>query len=666
MVYLRNFMFFETILRLISILKLVLKSFSALLILILAVFFAFRGLILQQAIGSVNSRIKIHQYTARWDGAGFRGLRTVFVKDIYIEKNYGENEAFIDSISFQVSIPSFFLKNIRIKKLECKAISVLYRIKDSTPKNLFPKQIDSTEILGTFRDSDLAELADSAIRRLFNYTPDQTIIDRLDVRVVYSGNTSMIGLRDVRLVHGEMTAKLLLAGNDSSVEIPLAGKFDKSASIIEVHMAKQDTSLLPVPILRDKYGVAAGFDSLTFMVNLSDRKRHLVNIDGKFNLCGFVLNGERLSTRDIKIDHFRSSFLLHLGSHFVELDSVTRTDLNRIKLLLYFRVSMGSDPEIKFKLLPVSWDAGDFFTSLPPGMFTSLIGLRAEGTLHYFLDFSVNLNNPDSLFFDTKLRAEDFNITAYGTDDYRIMNGAFNHCVYERGRLVTAFMMSAENPDFIPYEQISPFLRAAVMTSEDGNFFYHSGFNPKAFRESIATNIKEKRFARGGSTISMQLVKNVFLRNNKTLARKIEEALIVWLIENKHLVSKQRMYEIYLNMIEWGPGIYGINQASRFYFNKPPAKLDLQESVYLACIVPFPKCYKYIFETNGVIKPFWGNYFNRLKELMVRKEFIAPGDTIGVRPVIRLTGPASQVFAKPHTTAADSLSIDKLVIMPSL
>jgi membrane peptidoglycan carboxypeptidase len=181
----------------------------------------------------------------------------------------------------------------------------------------------------------------------------------------------------------------------------------------------------------------------------------------------------------------------------------------------------------------------------------------------------------------------------------------------------------------------------------------------------LIANIKEKRFARGGSTISMQLVKNVFLTRNKTLARKIEEALIVWLIENENLVSKQRMYEVYLNIIEWGPGIYGINQASHFYFNKTPAMLNLSESVFLASIVPHPKWYKYTFETNGIIKPFFEYYFNRLKELMVRKEFISPGDTAGVIPGVLLTGPAAQVFVSVDTTAVDSVSIDELDILPS-
>jgi membrane peptidoglycan carboxypeptidase len=178
------------------------------------------------------------------------------------------------------------------------------------------------------------------------------------------------------------------------------------------------------------------------------------------------------------------------------------------------------------------------------------------------------------------------------------------------------------------------------------------------------TNIKEKRFARGGSTITMQLVKNVFLTRNKTLARKIEEALIVWLIETKNLVPKQRMYEVYLNIIEWGPGVYGINQASHFYFDKNPANLDLQESVYLASIVPHPKWYKYTFVTNGVPRPFYGNYFNRMKQLMVRKEFILPGDTTNVRPEVVLKGSAARVFAASDSVVVDSVGFNELDLIP--
>jgi membrane peptidoglycan carboxypeptidase len=162
----------------------------------------------------------------------------------------------------------------------------------------------------------------------------------------------------------------------------------------------------------------------------------------------------------------------------------------------------------------------------------------------------------------------------------------------------------------------------------------------------------------------MQLVKNVFLTRNKTLARKIEEAIIVWLIGNKNLVSKQRMYEVYLNIIEWGPGIYGINKASHFYFDKSPADLSLQESIFLACIVPRPKWYKYTFEKNGIPRSFYGNYFSRLKELMVRKEFIAASDTIGIEPTVLLTGPASGAFVAADTVLNDSVKVDLLKFLP--
>src|SRR6185436_18879584 len=114
-------------------------------------------------------------------------------------------------------------------------------------------------------------------------------------------------------------------------------------------------------------------------------------------------------------------------------------------------------------------------------------------------------------------------------------------------------------------------------------------------KKSIAQNYKAGKFVRGGSTITMQLVKNVFLSRNKTVARKAEEALIVWLIESNRLVSKERMFEIYLNIVELGPNIYGVNEASRFYFNKKVSELTMSESIFLASLLPRPKWFKYCF-----------------------------------------------------------------------
>ena len=99
------------------------------------------------------------------------------------------------------------------------------------------------------------------------------------------------------------------------------------------------------------------------------------------------------------------------------------------------------------------------------------------------------------------------------------------------------------------------------MTSEDPSFYTNHGFIEESIRKSIATDIKEKKFKRGGSTISMQLIKNAFLSREKTLSRKIEEILIVWMIENNHIMTKDRMLEVYFNIVEWGSNIYGIGEA---------------------------------------------------------------------------------------------------------
>jgi membrane peptidoglycan carboxypeptidase len=178
------------------------------------------------------------------------------------------------------------------------------------------------------------------------------------------------------------------------------------------------------------------------------------------------------------------------------------------------------------------------------------------------------------------------------------------------------------------------------MTSEDGQFYYHNGFVPDAIRHSIITNIKEKRFARGGSTISMQLVKNVFLNRNKNITRKLEEMLITWLIESRNMISKDRMLEVYLNIIETGPGVYGVNEAAHFYFKKDVSRLTLAESVYLASIVPRPKLFKYSFDKEGNLREYLASYYTLVSSKMLNRGWISQEQYDDLRPEITLNGPA--------------------------
>ena len=164
---------------------------------------------------------------------------------------------------------------------------------------------------------------------------------------------------------------------------------------------------------------------------------------------------------------------------------------------------------------------------------------------------------------------------------------------------------------------------------------------------------------RGGSTISMQLIKNVFLTRNKTVARKMEEALDVWLIESNRLASKERMYEVYLNLIEWGPNVYGIGEASRFYFDKPASELTLAESIYLAMIIPRPKWFKYNFDVNGKLKEGAASYYSVIAGHLLKKGIITEDEANTLQPNVVLKGAAKNFILVNDSTAIPHADVEE-------
>jgi monofunctional biosynthetic peptidoglycan transglycosylase len=140
-----------------------------------------------------------------------------------------------------------------------------------------------------------------------------------------------------------------------------------------------------------------------------------------------------------------------------------------------------------------------------------------------------------------------------------------------------------------PLNRVSTYLIKAVLIAEDDKFWSHEGFDLEAIKKAIEKDIKKKRFAFGGSTITQQLARNLYLTPEKTVFRKIKEAIITWRIERS--LAKKRILELYLNVVEWGEGIFGIEAASRHYYNKPSSELTPEESARLAAILPNPKKY---------------------------------------------------------------------------
>ena len=144
-------------------------------------------------------------------------------------------------------------------------------------------------------------------------------------------------------------------------------------------------------------------------------------------------------------------------------------------------------------------------------------------------------------------------------------------------------------PDFVPLDQVSPLFVQAVVLSEDAGFYGHPGIDVAEIPVAWATNVDRGRAARGASTITQQLARNLFLSKDKSWSRKLTEAGLALVLDAA--VPKQRLLEIYLNVIEWGPGLYGLGPAAQHYFGKSPRELTPKETAFLICLIPSPVRY---------------------------------------------------------------------------
>ncbi len=246
--------------------------------------------------------------------------------------------------------------------------------------------------------------------------------------------------------------------------------------------------------------------------------------------------------------------------------------------------------------------------AVPRGMAPLIEGVKAEGT------FSLD----GGLFFDSE-KPGATRVTLRVDNQCRIREvppaiaaSRFRRPWLREVKAADGSPMTIESgpstADWTQYEDISPFMETAVLVCEDGHFFRHHGFDYNALENSIRMNLESGRFLRGGSTVSMQLAKNLYLSKEKTISRKLQEAVLTLLLEQQ--LSKHEIMELYLNVIEFGPGIYGIRQASRYYFNEEPRDLSLGQALYLGSILPAPDTQHFL--PDGRVSDGWSSYLQKL------------------------------------------------------
>ncbi|MEN3039629.1 MAG: monofunctional biosynthetic peptidoglycan transglycosylase [Candidatus Kryptonium sp.] len=173
---------------------------------------------------------------------------------------------------------------------------------------------------------------------------------------------------------------------------------------------------------------------------------------------------------------------------------------------------------------------------------------------------------------------------------------------------------------WVPLSKISPFLIKAVLIAEDDKFYKHSGFDLEAIQKAIEKNLQAGKIKYGGSTISQQTAKNLFLNPSRNPVRKIHEAILTYRIENS--LSKKRILEIYLNIAEWGEGIFGIEMASRHYFGKHASQLSPWEAARLAAVLPNPIKYSPLSQSSFVERRSRLIYFIMKKRGIIKEDYL--------------------------------------------
>jgi len=250
-------------------------------------------------------------------------------------------------------------------------------------------------------------------------------------------------------------------------------------------------------------------------------------------------------------------------------------------------------------------------SSIPAALLADAPGIKLEGTFALTHALSYDSAHPGALALTLHVDNGCHVTDAPAELSPERFRGVWSRDVKGPDGLPMTIRTGPGAPGWIRYDDLPRTMEIAVLVCEDGGFFRHRGFDFRAIEMALKDDIRAGRFVRGASTISMQLAKNLYLGKEKTLSRKVEEALLTMLLEAK--LSKNDLLEIYLNIVELGPGIYGIEQAADYYFNQGARELTLGQALYLASILPDPT--RTHFEPDGDITPRWGEYIKKLMRI---------------------------------------------------
>lgn len=338
-----------------------------------------------------------------------------------------------------------------------------------------------------------------------------------------------------------------------------------------------------------------------------------VELGGKLSVVGLTLQRKELSAEPVGPWSFEaslqgsarldgtelkiSSSQAHWGELHAELSGEIQSDQGHRRVQGRLRVPLAGCQSV--------------LEAMPSGLVPVVRGLKLSGSFGIDLQVGYDTNAPK----DTQVALKVQNECRVREVPPELSPHRFERPFLREVKAPDGSPMSLESgpgtPSWVSIDDISKHMESAILICEDAGFHAHAGFDFRALENALKDDLKQGRFARGASTVSMQLAKNLYLGREKTLSRKVQEAFLTMLLEQQ--LDKRRILELYLNVVELGPGLYGVGDAAQYYFATPARSLTLGQSLYLASLLPNPTFSH--FAPDGKLSAGWLTYLHRLMQI---------------------------------------------------
>jgi hypothetical protein len=400
----------------------------------------------------------------------------------------------------------------------------------------------------------------------------------------------------------------------SGKSLAVTGKLPLSNQAVEINFEGGPISLATLGVREGDFGLlGVSQTALTLATQASLDPVGTVKVSASGELRGLALQHPSLAPEPLRDMDFSwgGEITVDLKGRRLEI-SGGALSLEKARVELDASVQAGGDDlKVSLNLRVPSTPCQDLFQAAPASLLPMLSTLELGGLFQLSSSVSFDTADPASTRVDWELGNECKVVKTPEEVDPARFSEPFQYFVVDADGRAMELTTGPTTDRWVPLSDISPNLETALVVCEDSRFFRHRGFDNEAIRDSISDNLKAGHFVRGGSTLTMQLAKNLYLSRDKTLSRKLQEAVLTLLLEER--LSKQDILELYLNVVEFGPGIYGIRQGAQHYFNSHPGELSLGQALFFGSILPRPKANH--FSDTGALNAGWAQHLQYLMKI---------------------------------------------------